>query len=175
MKNELEKLLRDAVLEESYMLRLYDLAEKSRDETQIEVRAHAAAVVSLHLAWEVEQHLAAGGQDELMMRSFANLAVAQTSLSRALDSVRTFSLREDSELFTTFLAPLIEQTNALEKLCGDAVDKVMERGDMSDEDERVALDEALVAAQKAIPLGREIATKFSQVVLLSTATGATRN
>lgn len=170
MNSEIQTLLREASqpLDEGYMLRLYDLADKSRDEKTLESRSHTAAVVSLHLAWEVEQMGAEGSQDELTMRAFSKLAVAQTLLSKALDTGRTYAAREDCALFATFLAPIQKLTDELEKLCGECVDKVMERGDMTPEQERAALAEVVETSDKAIPMGREIMARYSRIVLLST-------
>jgi hypothetical protein len=155
VKDQIASMILAAVIDEEFMVKLYDQAMQSPNELDLRARAHSAAVVSLHLADVALEQLRNGGEDETETLAFATLAVVQKELSIALNQLREWTDGQVA-LIGPCIGKIIKDSAAIEAVCGDQVGRIMSLGDETEAEQRAAFVEILAAAQAALPQAQEI-------------------
>jgi hypothetical protein len=162
-KEQIIGILRQSVLYEDYMQRLYDLAAAATETTDISVRAHSAAVDSLFFS-QISGEYLNEGKDTTQISAYATMALVGKLLSQSLDTLR--SAGDYKELDP--VAGLAAQAAEVEKSYDAQRQALITLGDIEPSEQGKVLEQVATEATLVLPRASEIAALASQIEILVT-------
>ncbi len=162
-KEQIIGMLRQSVLYEDYMQRLYDLAAAATETTDIRVRAHSAAVDSLFFS-QISSEYLNEGNDATQIAAYATMALVGKQLSQSLDTLRSAGDYKDLDP----VAGLAAQAAEVEKAYDAQRQTLISLGDIEPCEQGKVLKQVATEATLVLPRASEIAALASQIEILVT-------